>query len=301
MIDFKQLDGQRLQAALAGFPDALQSELGAWLDQPGFDATVAPDRFQYWQQQAGLDADALMLALLPLASCLALPGVSHFYVGAVLLGRSGRLYFGANLEFPALALAQTVHAEQSAITNAWLHGETGLDTLAVNYSPCGHCRQFMNELVAAQELRILLPGRGALTLADYLPDAFGPADLDIDSRLLADQARPLGTLSSDPLHLAATEAAGLSHAPYSGTLAGVALGLSDGALLCGRYAENAAFNPSLPPLQSALIAARLQRRDLGQASRLVLAEKASGLASQLATTKALAKVLGLPRVEHLTL
>lgn len=74
-------------------------------------------------------------------------------------------------------MQQTVHAEQSAISHAWLRGEKGLAAVTVNYTPCGHCRQFMNELNSGLDLRIHLPGRAPHTLRDYLPDAFGPKDL----------------------------------------------------------------------------------------------------------------------------
>ena len=52
-------------------------------------------------------------------------------------------------------------AEQSAISHAWLSGEKALAAITVNYTPCGHCRQFMNELNSGLDLRIHLPGREA--------------------------------------------------------------------------------------------------------------------------------------------
>ena len=62
---------------------------------------------------------------------------------------SGRLYAGVNLEFPGLPLQHSVHAEQFLITSAAWHGERGLRRIAVNAAPCGHCRQFIAELVTA--------------------------------------------------------------------------------------------------------------------------------------------------------
>ena len=61
--------------------------------------------------------------MLPLAAACAVTPVSRFNVGAVAHGLSGNLYFGANMEFCHVPLQQTVHAEQSAITHAWLRGE----------------------------------------------------------------------------------------------------------------------------------------------------------------------------------
>lgn len=45
----------------------------------------------------------------------------------------------------------------------------------------------MNELNSGLDLRIHLPGREPHTLRDYLPDAFGPKDLDIKTLLMDEQ------------------------------------------------------------------------------------------------------------------
>ena len=52
--------------------------------------------------------------------------------------------------------------------------------------------------------------------------------------------------------LQALQAARRSYAPYTKNYAGCALKTSDGAVYTGRYAENAAYNPSISPLQSAI-------------------------------------------------
>lgn len=52
------------------------------------------------------------------------PDLSHFNVGAIARGVSGRWYFGGNMEFLGATMQQTVHAEQSAISHARLRGET---------------------------------------------------------------------------------------------------------------------------------------------------------------------------------
>lgn len=45
----------------------------------------------------------------------------------------------------------------------------------------------MNELNSGLDLRIHLPGRAPHVLRDYLPDAFGPKDLEIKTLLMDDQ------------------------------------------------------------------------------------------------------------------
>nr|VUD32759.1 cytidine deaminase [Raoultella sp. NCTC 9187] len=84
--------------------------------------------------------------------------------------------------------------------------------ITVNYTPCGHCRQFMNELNSSQVLRIHLPGREAHSLQHYLPDAFGPKDLEIKTLLMDEQDHGF-PLSGDALAQAAIRAANRCHMP----------------------------------------------------------------------------------------
>jgi len=51
--------------------------------------------------------------------------------------------------------------------------------IAITHAPCGHCRQFMNELRDAKDIQILLPGMAAMRLEELLPKAFGPLDLEV--------------------------------------------------------------------------------------------------------------------------
>ncbi len=137
----------------------------------------------------------------------------------------------------------------------------------VSHMPCGHCRQFMNEVTGAAELEIVVGDR-RWVLPQLLPVAFGPTDIPggfgIGARpplpALTVVPLPAGAAAPEPaLVAAAAEAARRSHAPHTGRRAGAALAVrsaADGSLVCvaGAYLENAAFNPSLPPLQAALVA-----------------------------------------------
>lgn len=230
----------------------------------------------------------LALHCISVAACYALTPVSHFFVGAVAIGKSGTFYFGANQEFSGEAIQQSVHAEQSAASHAWLAGETALTDMVVNYTPCGHCRQFMNEFNSAAVLNIHLPHSQNNLLHSYLPDAFGPKDLGV-SKVLFD-TQDLGIPPyGDPLQQAAISAMNASYAPYSQAFSGVALQAGE-QIICGRYAENAAFNPSFLPLQSALNFYRLS--GLNQpVTRIVMSEKQAVL-SHRAITEALATQIG---------
>lgn len=281
----------RFLAAFDALPSTLQTALRPILDDPDFHAVLTATQVANLQQQTQLDTDNLALALLPLAAACAVATVSHFNVGAIARGISGNWYFGANMEFVGAPLQQTVHAEQSAITHAWLRGERRLETITVNYTPCGHCRQFMNELNSGTAIRISLPQRAISTLADYLPDAFGPRDLAI-TELLMDEVDHGYRAEGDALVQAAVAAANASHAPYSQSHSGVALITASGRMITGRYAENAAFNPSLPPLQAALILLNMHGEACNQVKGAVLAEVKDATLSQFAATQATLQALG---------
>lgn len=199
----------------------------------------------------GVDVPSLMTMLLPAAAEYARPPVSNFLVGCVSRGLSGNLYFGANVEFAGEALSFTVHAEQSSVANAWMNGEEGIDLIAVTAAPCGYCRQFLNELTTADRLTIAIPST-TQPLRELLPSAFGPRDLGIEGGLMQCEEHALALESSDPLTLAALAAARRSYAPYSKSYAGVAVRTSGGTIASGAYAENAAFNPSMSPLEVAV-------------------------------------------------
>ncbi len=257
-----------------------------------FDGSLSPEQINLLQHQTGLTQPDLALALLPLAASYARAPLSDFKVGAIAQGSSGRWYFGANIEFPEVPLQQTVHAEQSAIIHAWLRGEDRLSAVTVNYTPCGHCRQFMNELNSAEQLTIYLPQQPPQPLHHYLPNAFGPKDLGI-TQLLFDPSTQDYASHPDPLSDQAIRAASQSYAPYSHAYSGVAIQLRQGTIITGRYAENAAFNPTLAPLQAALIALTLQGFSYGDIECIALAEPPSAKLSQAAATEALAHAIGV--------
>ncbi|MCQ9120884.1 cytidine deaminase [Rodentibacter pneumotropicus] len=244
-----------------------------------------------------LESLQLAIHLLPIAACYSHTAVSHFNVGAVAIGQKGDFYFGANQEFANVEIQQTIHAEQSAISHAWLRGETQIAHLAVNYTPCGHCRQFMNELQGAEKLQIHLPHCLNNPLYHYLPDSFGPKDLDITAHLLAKEDHHLIANHSDELINQAILAANQSHCPYSESPHGVAMLFKNGEIISGRYAENAAFNPSLPALQTALNFSYLNDKILTDIQRIVMVEKPAKLSHKSMTEKLL-QALNLPVLEY---
>ncbi len=206
-------------------------------------------------QEFDLTEDQLLHALLPLVKTFSVAPYSQFHVGAIAVGATGNFYCGANMELSALPLNQAVHAEQSAIVMAHTHGETEITKITSSENPCGFCRQFLYELATADRLIVMMPNSYLVKLPHLLPHAFGAKDLGVKVDLLADKQRDLQLLqsSSDQLTLSAKHAANHSYSPYTNAYAGVALRTKDDRLFHGSYLENAAFNPSLSPLQAAFV------------------------------------------------
>ncbi|STG94973.1 dihydropyrimidine dehydrogenase [Escherichia coli] len=123
----------RFQTAFAQLADNLQSALEPILADKYFPALLTGEQVSSLKSATGLDEDALAFALLPLAAACARTPLSNFNVGAIARGVSGTWYFGANMEFIGATMQQTVHAEQSAISHAWLSGEKALAAITVNY------------------------------------------------------------------------------------------------------------------------------------------------------------------------
>ena len=232
--------------------------------------------------------DALMVDLLPLARTCSRPPISDYYVGAVARGASGHLYLGANIEIPGHSLGFSVHGEQFALSNAYMHGESGIAAIAVTAAPCGHCRQFITEMAPSGDVQILIAGQAPTRLNVLLPMAFGPKDLGFKEGALpvreTNLARPAGT--SDEVILAAFDAARRSYAPYSKSHSGVAIAVQSGRIFRGSYIENVAFNPSLSPLQTALAALLVAGESFSSIRRVALVETSGTAISQKSVTEA---------------
>jgi cytidine deaminase len=102
--------------------------------------------------------------------------------------------------------------------------------------------------------------------------------------------------SPDDLTNAALKAANASYAPYSASYAGVALKTSDGSIYTGGVAENAAFNPSMSPLEAAIVTLTINgRKKYSDIIDAVLVQAAGSKACQIdATRDVLATITRVP-------
>jgi cytidine deaminase len=107
---------------------------------------------------------------------------SHYKVGAAVLGKSGTVYTGCNVENASYAL--TTCAERTAIVKAVSEGEQELVAVAVatrnGGAPCGSCRQTLREF-ATDAVVLIADANGAYretTLSQLIPDDFSSEDLE---------------------------------------------------------------------------------------------------------------------------
>ncbi len=107
---------------------------------------------------------------------------SHYPVGAALLGKSGRVYTGCNVENSSFGL--TVCAERTAILKAVSEGEREFQAIAVvtsnGGSPCGACRQVLFEFLPPEAPIVISDTNGKRevhALGELLAFGFGPEHL----------------------------------------------------------------------------------------------------------------------------
>ena len=113
---------------------------------------------------------------------------SNFAVGSALRFADGSVVTGTNIENASYGLA--LCAETVAVSKAMADGvRGGLEAVAVTgpgdapITPCGRCRQVLNELaqLGGTDPLVLCVGPEEVRrvrLSELLPDAFGPASLD---------------------------------------------------------------------------------------------------------------------------
>jgi len=287
---------KQFEAALNEFPAPVRQILQTIPRQAG---RLSAPQCTELMKNLGIEPEELMTRLLPLAKIYAVVPVSRFQVGAVAMAVSrshaGRfdLFMGANLEFMHQSLNQTIHAEQSATLQAWHQGAGYLQAIATSEAPCGHCRQFLYEFEKNADLMVITPhGKNRAyrrtALADLLPEAFGPLDLGKRSGLMSpapqDRKLRLKAGAKDRTVAQALSAAEKSYAPYTQNFAGCALQTKTGEIFSGRYAESAAYNPSLAALQSAVLCLNMATLEEQQSiQRVVLVEKPTAVSQRNVT------------------
>lgn len=251
-----------------------------------------------------LDANAVLLLLARRAAAHARPPTSRFHVGAAARGVDGDVYLGVNVEVQGVPLNHSIHAEQFALVNAMACGARAIEAIATTEAPCGHCRQFMNEMRHADGLTVCTR-QWRLPLSELLPHSFGPMDLISDGALLLEDQGGWGVAWERELvslayadgaeledavpHGAAQDVVGAderwrslaaaaygamdkAYAPYSHSRASIAVRTICGEEFTGWSLECAAYNPSMSPLQVVISRMVAKGKDLSSIERVLLTE-----------------------------
>jgi cytidine deaminase len=233
------------------------------------------------------DVEELMLLALEPAKGFAQPPISSFFVGAVGLEReTGNLILGGNMEFPGTHLGYTVHGEGFVMTRAASRGTT-ISHLAIGEAhPCAHCRQYLSEFAATRDMILIDPLGHRLSMAQLYPWPFDPDYLG-EAGYIPGTKTPRALAANDlpaaTAH-ALLDAAERAHAPYSKCPGAVVFTLSDGSLVSGFAIESVAFNPTMGPLQAALINLAANGHDGGDIASAALATRLDGDVDYRAST-----------------
>jgi len=130
-----------------------------------------------------VDWEQLHIAAVEIMSSAYAP-YSNFPVGVAGLVDDGRIVVGCNVENASYGL--TLCAECGMVSSLIASGGGQLvavycvDAKGDALMPCGRCRQLLFEH-GGPELQVFMPG-GIKSMAEVLPDAFGPADLSRSPR-----------------------------------------------------------------------------------------------------------------------
>ena len=108
---------------------------------------------------------------------------SNFQVGAAVLFKNGTIESGCNVENASFGL--TICAERNAIAKGISKGAKEIALIVVYTptpkptSPCGACRQVINEFGAGCDIESICDGGDTIAMSSnkLLPQAFGPQNL----------------------------------------------------------------------------------------------------------------------------
>lgn len=102
---------------------------------------------------------------------------SKLYIGAALLGESGTIYQGCNVENSSYGASNC--AERSAVFHAVSLGEKKFKAMYLysdqGFTPCGICRQVLSDFVGP-DFCVYVAGKNmalrTMKISDLLPDSF---------------------------------------------------------------------------------------------------------------------------------
>ena len=140
------------------------------------------DEEKIWEEKEMTDTDKKLIAEAKRVREFAYCPYSKFAVGAAVLGASGEIYGGCNIENASFSVTNC--AERTAIFKAISSGEEDILAIAVvaegvnPVPPCGACRQVIAEFNIPHILMANLADEvREMTLEELLPGAFSAEDI----------------------------------------------------------------------------------------------------------------------------
>jgi cytidine deaminase len=248
---------------------------------------VKPGTVRAIRRELDLPYEQVRYQLAVLAAARRSTPISNFPVGAAGFTSDGTAILGANIEFRGAALNFSIHAERSVLLMANEAGQRIVE-LYSTVTPCGGCRQWLNEIDGAENLKIVSRERNGqyfgVTLKELLPKAFGPLAMGQKGLLHPKQYRrdrsqwvtpttevfagPDEDLSPRELE-ALVSGVEKSYSPYGGPSAAVLMRLKFGSFLMGTYTETAAHE-SIPAFAVAYAKLKLSGRSEADVSHIYL-------------------------------
>ena len=135
-----------------------------------------------WEEKEMTETDKKLIAEAKRVREFAYCPYSKFAVGAAVLGASGEIYGGCNIENASFSVTNC--AERTAIFKAISSGEEDILAIAVvaegvnPVPPCGACRQVIAEFNIPHILMANLADEAKeMTLEELLPGAFSAKDI----------------------------------------------------------------------------------------------------------------------------
>ena len=190
---------------------------------------------------------------------------------------TGCFYLGFNYETPAAWIGFSVHGEQCVTHNVLVHRAIP-SVLVVSQTPCGHCRQFLNQFAWIRTLAIhIIALNGTFSIDDLLPHSFSPAHLPPITLTLPTVVRDTITLrgTAEPLRpliprlMERLKDCRVDNLPFH---AAAALVRGD-RLFVGLLIESCAHNPTFHPVNGAVTQLRLADHALAPVDGLIFIER----------------------------
>lgn len=194
-------------------------------------------------QKLRVSKDTFYWAAAQFAAQKGIRPISSFPVGAAGVTPDGSVILGANIEIENTELSKAFHAERAAVYMAHEVGAS-LVSLYSTVTPCGGCRQWLNETHGSAALKIVSRDNAgnvySTTLPELLPRDFGPKHLG-ESGMLDGNLKRWDVRSAQALPLDLLRSVERSYAPYSKSPSGAVIILKSGLKVSGSYIEQAAY------------------------------------------------------------